>query len=125
MTKIRSIGVFSVAKVCGVLCGVFGLLVAPLILLGPGLAMVGGERRGFGASVLVVAILPFVYGFMGFIVGGLMAFLYNAISMALGGIEVELDIPPRPPIEVPQAAPPLLVSTPVIEIPPPTNPEAG
>ena len=125
MTKIRRIGVFSVAKVYGVLCGVLGLLLAPLILLGPGLAMVGGERRGFGASIVVVAIVPFLYGFIGFIVGGLMAFLYNAIAMALGGIEVELERPSPTPFGVPQTPPPLPVSTPPTEIPPAAGPEVG
>jgi len=123
MTKIRSIGVFSVAKVYGVLCAVFGLLVAPFILLGPGLAMLGGERRGFGASIVVVAILPFLYGFMGFLAGGLMAFLYNAIAMALGGVEVDLDLPPRAVLDVAQSPPPL--SAPVIEVPPPGSPDVG
>lgn len=125
MTEIRKIGVFSVAKVYGVLCGVFGLLVAPLLLLGPGLAMVGGERRGFGASILFVAILPFLYGFMGFLVGGLMAFLYNAIAMAIGGIEIELDVPPRAIVDVPQIPLPPPISTPVIDAAPPPSPEIG
>ena len=55
------------------LYGILGLLIAPFVLLGPGLAMVGGIRRGFAGAVVVAAILPFFYGCIGFIAGAVMA----------------------------------------------------
>jgi hypothetical protein len=90
MTKIRSIRVLSAAKVNGVLYGILGLLIAPFVLLGPGLAVAGGERHGFGGAVVLAIFLPFAYACVGFVAGALLAFIYNAISHAIGGIEVEL-----------------------------------
>jgi hypothetical protein len=104
VTKIRSIRVLSAAKVNAVLYGILGLLLAPVVLLGPGLMMVGGERRGFGAAIFAAAILPFFYACIGFIAGALLAFIYNAISHAIGGIEVELEFPPPTIVSMPQVA---------------------
>jgi hypothetical protein len=59
------------------------------------LALAGGQRKGFGTAIIFVAILPFFYAFLGFLVGGLIAFLYNAIAHAIGGIEIELEPSPR------------------------------
>ncbi|HVH87230.1 MAG TPA: DUF3566 domain-containing protein [Terriglobales bacterium] len=103
MTKIRSIRVLSAAKVNAVLYGILGLLFAPIVLFGPGLATLGGQRRGFGGAVIVAAILPFFYACIGFVAGTLIAFIYNAISQAIGGIEVELELPP-PIFNMPLAA---------------------
>lgn len=93
MTKVRSVRVLSAAKVNALLYGILGLLIAPFMLLGPGLAMAGGERRGFGSAIVVAILLPFCYALIGFIAGAVLAFIYNAISHAIGGIEVELDPP--------------------------------
>jgi len=99
MTKIRTIRVFSAAKVNALLYGILGLLIAPFLVLGPGLAMIGGEKRsaGFGGVIAVAAIAPIIYALIGFIAGAVMAFIYNAISHSVGGIEVELDLPSSSP----------------------------
>jgi len=95
MTKIQTIRVFSAAKVNALLYGILGLLIAPFLLLGPGLAMIGGEKRsaGFGSVIAVAAIAPILYALIGFVAGGVMAFIYNAIAHSVGGIEVELESP--------------------------------
>lgn len=110
MTKIQSVRVLSAAKVNGVLYGILGLLLAPFVLLGPGIAMAGGERHGFGGAVVLAVFLPLIYACVGFVAGALLAFIYNAISHAIGGIEVELLFSspaiettpsPEPRLEVP------------------------
>ena len=124
MTTIRSVRVFSAAKVNALLYGILGLLVAPFILLGPGLATIGGSSRpaGFGGAIFIAAFLPFCYAIFGFITGAVMAFIYNAISHAVGGIEVELQAPPLI-FNSPQSVPP---ATAPIESPPPqVPPEIG
>ncbi|HEX4664725.1 MAG TPA: hypothetical protein VH196_10040 [Terriglobales bacterium] len=123
MTKIRSIRVLSAAKVNALLYGILGLLIAPFLLLGPGLAMVGGVRRGFGGAVVVAAILPFFYGCIGFIAGAIMAFIYNAISHAVGGLEVELEFTPPAILNAPQTSLTAPMSQPQPEVPPPAPPE--
>ena len=116
MTKIRTIRVFSAAKVNALLYGILGLLIAPFMLLGPGLAMIGGEKRSPGLAGVIgfAAIAPVFYAVIGFVAGAVMAFVYNAISHSVGGIEVELDVPSSPP----STAPALAIS-------PPPAPAAG
>ena len=123
MTKIRSIRVFSAAKVNALLYGILGLLIAPFLLLGPGLAMVGGARRGFAGAVAVAVILPFVYACFGFIAGAIMAFIYNAISHSIGGIEVELEPPPPTILNVPQTPIPAPMIPNRSEVPQPSGPD--
>ena len=96
MIKLRSVRVFSVAKVNAILYGILGLILAPFFLIGPGLAVMGapGMRRSLIGMVLFTAFVPLFYAVIGFIFGGLMAFIYNAISHAVGGIEIELDLSP-------------------------------
>src|SRR5579872_886282 len=96
MTRLLSVRVFSAAKVTALLYGILGLLIAPFLLLGPGLAMMGGSSRpaGFAGVIFVVAFVPLGYALVGFVSGALMAFLYNAIAHAVGGIELELEAPP-------------------------------
>ena len=121
MTTIRSVGIFSAAKINGLLYGILGLLAAPFLLLGPGLAMVGGSRpAGFGGTIFLAAFLPFCYAIFGFFAGAVMAFVYNAIARAIGGIEVELA---GPVTAWPGVSAPVIVSAPAAEIPPPV-PEA-
>jgi hypothetical protein len=124
MTKIRSIRVFSAAKVNALLYGILGLLIAPFLLLGPGLAMIGGERRsaGFGGVIAVAAIAPIFYALIGFVAGAVMAFIYNAISHSVGGIEVELDLPAAP-IAVTPALATSPAGTPLSEASPSVRPE--
>ena len=120
MTKIRSIRVLSAAKVNAVLHGILGLLLAPFILLGPGLATGGEERSGFGGAVITAAMMPFLSALFGFIIGALLAFLYNAISHAIGGIEVELT-PPAPALV---ATPPTALAALASQSPETTTPLA-
>ena len=60
MTEIRSVRVFSAAKVNALLYGILGLLIAPFLLLGPGFAMVAGSKRPSGVAGLIVfaTIIP-------------------------------------------------------------------
>jgi Transmembrane domain of unknown function (DUF3566) len=118
--KIRSVRVLSAAKVNALLYGILGLLIAPFMLLGPGLAMAGGERRGFGGAIVFAILLPFCYAVIGFIAGALLAFIYNAISHAIGGIEVELESPPvSANLAAPVVSPALTPSLSVAPLPTP------
>src|SRR5689334_6942883 len=124
MTKIRTIRVFSAAKVNALLYGILGLLIAPFFLLGPGLAMLGEDKRsaGFGGVIVAAVIAPFIYAMIGFVAGAVMAFVYNAISHSVGGIEVELDPPSPPVVAAPIALPPVAPATPLEEPPPAIRP---
>lgn len=128
MTKIRSIGVFSAAKMYGLFNGIFGLLVAPFFLLGPGLAMLGGDgskRSGFSGTIFAAVTLPIFCAVFGFIGGAVMAFIYNAISHAIGGLEVELESPSPLVANVPQVVSQPPIVTPPSDLPPSSPPEFG
>ena len=126
MTTIRSIRVFSAAKVNALLYGILGLLIAPFLLLAPGLAMAGGGKRPAGVAGVVVfaAIVPILDAVFGFCVGAFMAFVYNAISHSVGGIEIELlSAPAVIPVNEPQPPLPSASAAPVVEVPPANPPE--
>ncbi len=93
MQEIKKMGVLSVAKIEAVLCAVAGFIVGIIIAL-VGTAMMGMMQtpRAFGLyfGVASIIILPIVYGILGFIVGAIVAFLYNIVAGAIGGIEIEL-----------------------------------
>jgi len=128
MTRVRSIGVFSAAKMYGLFNGILGLLVAPIFLLGPGLSMLGADgskRSGFGEAIVAAVMLPIFSAVVGFIGGPVMAFIYNAISHAIGGLEIELESTPPAIVNASQVSPPRVVFPPTSNLPPPSPMEFG
>lgn len=128
MTKLRSIGVFSAAKMYGLFNGILGLLAAPFLLLGPGLAMLGGDgskSNGFGGAIGAAVMLPAFGVIFGFIAGAVMAFIYNAISHSVGGLEIELESAPSVAVNAPQMSSVQPISSPTADLPPPSPPEFG
>jgi hypothetical protein len=47
-------------------------------------------------AIVFAVFVPLCYAVVGFLIGGLMAFLYNAIASAVGGLEIQLDPTPLP-----------------------------
>jgi hypothetical protein len=95
---LNKIGVFSCAKVSGVIYAAFGLLVGMiftfLAMLGAaiGVASDSGPEALFGLffGIGAVIVLPVFYGILGFIGGAIVAVLYNLAASAIGGVELEL-----------------------------------
>jgi hypothetical protein len=96
MAEIKHLGVFSVAKVSGVLYLIIGLIAGLFVALisflnlaapaGAGMAAAGFE----GVAILImVFFIAVFYGVLGFVFGGLFAWLYNLIAGWIGGIEME------------------------------------
>ena len=104
MTRIKSVGVMSFAKIAGLGYFALGLLLAPLYLFIGLMASIAGRQAGspqFPAALFVVlAILsPFLYGGMGFITGAIGALVYNLLAGWVGGIEMEFEaVPPVYPV---------------------------
>ncbi|MBP7460322.1 MAG: hypothetical protein KBA26_03460 [Candidatus Delongbacteria bacterium] len=94
--KIRRLGVLSVAKLYGILTGLIGLLAGVMLAivgsvmknLSPSLGMISD----FGMAAVIV--MPIIYGLIGFIVGAVIAWIYNLLAGLIGGIEVDLEDPP-------------------------------
>lgn len=112
---IRRFGVFSVAKMYGLLMFIFGLIFGVLyglffILFGAAMSAMGTGREttAGGASSVVIGIvmmigIPIMYAFIGFIMGAIGALVYNALAGIIGGVKFELEgvqqeyAPPPPP----------------------------
>ncbi len=93
---LKSIGVFSMAKMLGALYAtigfLIGLLFALLSVVGAGIADSGSEgllALVFGVGAVI--ILPVFYGVLGFVGGAVLSALYNLIAGMAGGIELNLE----------------------------------
>ena len=97
---LKRVGVWSAAKIAGVVYASLGLLggliFAGISLLGFGFASAAqnsdvpawlGPVFGVGAIV----VLPIIYGVMGLIGGAIAAALYNLFSGMVGGVELDLQ----------------------------------
>ena len=112
---IRRFGVFSVAKMYGLLMFLFGLIFGViygliLIVFGAAISAMGPNRDATAGGVGTVAMgigmmigLPLFYGVLGFIMGAIGALIYNAVAGLIGGVKFELEgvqeeyAPPPPP----------------------------
>lgn len=98
---IRSVGVWSMAKMLAALYAglglLFGALLAGISLVGAGIAASGQDETGMppwlGAlfGVGAVVFLPLLYGLMGLVFGALTAVLYNLFAGMVGGIELNAE----------------------------------
>lgn len=101
--KIRRVGALSLGKILGVLYAVAGLLLGLVFSIAGmfGAAIGMSQQEGPGAALLgllfgvgAIVILPLVYGTMGFIVGLIVAVVYNIVARMAGGIELDLEAQP-------------------------------
>jgi hypothetical protein len=101
MPIVRRIGVFSWAKIAGLIYTVIGLIIGAIFalvsLFGFALGNVfnsGGSDAGrfmpalFGVGAII--FFPILYGLLGFIAGLIGAGLYNLAAGMVGGVEIEL-----------------------------------
>jgi len=90
--KIKSVDVFSAAKVFGLIYASFGLLLG-LFLAATGIAYYDaeGNAQSQAEGLLSTLQLPFFYGLLGALMGGFGAFAYNILSDLAGGLEFETE----------------------------------
>ena len=93
MYLLKSVDVWSCAKIAGVLYGCAGLLAIPMVLIAvtasagsPQLFNVGGAI----ALILLAVFAPILYALLGFLFGALSAWLYNITAKYVGGIRLDL-----------------------------------
>ena len=111
---IKRFGVFSVAKMYGLLMFVFGLIIGVIyglifIIMGASMASLAREEAaigGFGTIGVGIGMMigiPVFYGVLGFVGGIIGALIYNALAGVVGGVKFELQAvqqeyaPPPPP----------------------------
>jgi len=92
---IKSFRPLSVGKVAGILYAAIGLFVGLIVALATTIGGLAG-RSEFGAltgglvGIGAIVVLPFFYGFLGFIVAIIAAWLYNLAAGFVGGIEIDV-----------------------------------
>jgi len=106
MIRLKSIGVLSAAKITALLYGAMSLLVIPMFLLiGAVASMVPHQPNQPSAAFFVgfAIVAPFVYAAMGFVMGALMAFVYNLVAGWIGGLEMQFEstMPVQPVVPQP------------------------
>jgi hypothetical protein len=98
MKKIKSVGVMSVALTAAGVYAILGLLYGILyfillVVFGAAMSAMSGSLKQAGAmdlaGVVMIFVFPILFGILGFIVGGIMAFAYNLIAKQTGGISYE------------------------------------
>jgi hypothetical protein len=112
---VKRIGVLSLAKMQGVVMGavglIFGLIYGVFFIIFGALMMSSGAQGagsagagGVVGGLAMMVFIPIFYAVLGFAIGALSAFIYNAASGAIGGLELELEsmdagfqTPPPPP----------------------------
>jgi|SRR5580700_8771548 hypothetical protein len=97
MHIIKSVGVFSVAKIMGMIYGCMGLIFAPFFLLIGLMGSAMGRQNSPLAGIFGIGFavfMPVLYGVMGFISGLIGALLYNLFARWVGGFELELETRP-------------------------------
>lgn len=100
---IKRFGVFSVAKMYGLVTFVVGFIVGViygliLIVFGAAISAFGPGRDATtgGVSTVVMGIImmiafPIMYGILGFIGGAIGALIYNIMAGVVGGVKFELE----------------------------------
>jgi|SRR5579872_192396 len=107
MRTIKSVGVFSVAKISGLVYAGLALILMPFFLLIGFVGTMTGRNSGISGivSIVIAILLPVIYGLVGFIFGAIGGFFYNVCAKWVGGIEVEVSTPaiapasPLPPLQ--------------------------
>jgi hypothetical protein len=92
---INRIGPLSAAKIAGTLYAVIGLIIGAFISLAAMAGALGSDDAGGAAmgalfGVGAIVLLPIVYGCLGFVSMAIMAWLYNVLAGAVGGVEVDI-----------------------------------
>ena len=93
---IKRIGPLSLAKISGTLYAVLGLAFGAIFSvasLAGGLGSNTPEGAGLGALLGAGAIVafPVLYGGLGFVMSLVVAWLYNILAGAVGGIELDVQ----------------------------------
>lgn len=110
--ELKSLGLWSVAKISFVFGVLFGFLVGMLIWMVSGLLQslpfqeLSGDIGLGAAGATLPFVLAIVYGVMSMVANTIMAGIYNLLAGFLGGVELSLIVEPPPAAPAPAWAPP-------------------
>lgn len=98
MKEIKKINAISLAKILGLSLALLGFIIG--LVVGFVMFVIGsvfGATSGIttllapGLGIIGFLIIPFLYGAIGFLLGGLSALIYNILASWVGGIKIEIE----------------------------------
>jgi hypothetical protein len=91
-TRIRKVGILSVANLFGIVNVIVGFLIGLFLTIAALISSSLSTLIGLGSfgvpAYLLVLIVPILYGIMGFVAGAIMAFIYNIAAKVTKGIKL-------------------------------------
>ena len=93
MARLKKIRIFSLAKLQGILFSYVGLFCGILYSFGGfiyDLAITGSLNLGTALAFFALIGMPLIFASFGFIVGLILAVLYNLFSRLFGGANIDL-----------------------------------
>jgi hypothetical protein len=120
--RVKSLDPMGLGKTMAAIYGAISLLFIPFVVIMIIVGFAAGPNQkdfpftgmvGAVIGLALIIILPLIYAFMGFVVGALMAVIYNLVSRWIGGIIMELvpanlqsvELPSEPPYPLVPPAP--------------------
>jgi hypothetical protein len=100
MFRLQSVGVMSLGRTMAAVHGALSVLFVPIFLimaLVGAFAAPGAQKLSALVFVALALLLPLFYAAMGFLMGALMAVVYNFVAHKLGGIEMHFEPAPLVP----------------------------
>ncbi|MFH1701377.1 MAG: hypothetical protein ABIE07_12425 [Candidatus Zixiibacteriota bacterium] len=97
---IKKIGVFSCAKISGILYALMGLIIGAIFSFISLVSSVfsgdlgGGQLMGMFFGIGAIILLPIFYGLLGFVSAAIGSWFYNLVAGWIGGIEIILEEQP-------------------------------
>ena len=98
--ELKSVGIWSCAKVMGASMAMFGIIIGGFIALASVLGVAVNQQANapdnpaalfVGMGVVAVIALPIMYGILGLITGVIYAAIYNLVAGLIGGIELNFE----------------------------------
>jgi hypothetical protein len=84
--NIRSFSVVQTAKISAILYFIIALICVPFFMIA-----VAMNPRASTGGIGFVALMPFVYGVVGFLMTAVACLLYNVLAKYVGGVEFTVD----------------------------------
>jgi hypothetical protein len=91
---IKQFGIVSVGKFFAAFGLVWGFLMGFVVAAGvSGMGSVmGSQAPGFAGGLVALGFMTIIGGIFGFIGGAVVAFIYNLVLGASGGVEMEMEV---------------------------------
>jgi len=85
LKRIKRVSALQLGKVMAFIYGLLMFLFIPIMLIGY------FTDENFGMSLIFILLMPILYAAISFVMGVIMAWIYNLSVKWVGGVEIELE----------------------------------